>query len=194
MVFPSLFLSSRMRKLAFVLLLTLATVAGHAQSTVIKVSMDNAIHTNGGYWEGWGTSLCWWANRVGYNETLTQKSADLFFDAQKGLGLNIMRYNVGGGDDPTHHHITRTDSDVPGWMYIDAHHITRTDSDVPGWMYIDANGERKYDYTADARQLNVVKAAMKAAGQDAYLEIFSNSPPYFNTMTLPSIWLMLPTT
>ena len=152
-----------MRKLAFVLLLTLATVAGHAQSTVIKVSMDNAIQTNGGYWEGWGTSLCWWANRVGYNETLTQKSADLFFDAQKGLGLNIMRYNVGGGDDPTHHHITRTDSDVPGWMYIDA------------------NGERKYDYTADARQLNVVKAAMKAAGQDAYLEIFSNSPPYFMT-------------
>lgn len=152
-----------MRKFAFVLLLTLATVAGHAQSTVIKVSMDNAIQTNGGYWEGWGTSLCWWANRVGYNETLTQKSADLFFDAQKGLGLNIMRYNVGGGDDPTHHHITRTDSDVPGWMYIDA------------------NGERKYDYTADARQLNVVKAAMKAAGQDAYLEIFSNSPPYFMT-------------
>lgn len=152
-----------MRKLAFVLLLTLATVAGHAQSTVIKVSMDNAIQTNGGRWEGWGTSLCWWANRLGYNETLTQKSADLFFDAQKGLGLNIMRYNVGGGDDPTHHHITRTDSDVPGWMYIDA------------------NGERKYDYTADARQLNVVKAAMKAAGQDAYLEIFSNSPPYFMT-------------
>ena len=131
--------------------------------TVIKVSMDNAIQTNGGRWEGWGTSLCWWANRIGYNETLTSKSAELFFDADKGLGLNIMRYNVGGGDDPTHHHITRTDSDVPGWMYIDE------------------NGERKYDYTADARQLNVVKAGMKAAGQDAYLEIFSNSPPYFMT-------------
>ena len=152
-----------MRKFAFVLLLATAIVAGHAESTVIKVSMDNAIQTNGGYWEGWGTSLCWWANRLGYNETLTQNSADLFFDAQKGLGLNIMRYNVGGGDDPTHHHITRTDSDVPGWMYIDD------------------NGERRYDYTADARQLNVVKAAMKAAGQDAYLEIFSNSPPYFMT-------------
>ena len=73
-----------MRKFAFVLLLALATVAGHAQSTVIKVSMDNAIQTNGGYWEARGTSLCWWANRVGYNETLTQKSADLFFDAGKG--------------------------------------------------------------------------------------------------------------
>ena len=147
------------------MLLAAVTVCGRAENTVIKVSMDNAIHTNNGYWEGWGTSLCWWANRLGYNETLTAKSADLFFDAQKGLGLNIMRYNVGGGDDPTHHHITRTDSDVPGWMYLDA------------------NGERKYDYTADARQLNVVKAAMKAAGQDAYLEIFSNSPPYFMTVS-----------
>ena len=146
-------------------MLALICLTGRAQSINVKVSMDNAIHTNGGVWQGWGTSLCWWANRIGYNETLTSKSADLFFDAQKGLGLNIMRYNVGGGDDPTHHHITRTDSDVPGWMYIDA------------------NGNRQYDYTADARQLNVVKAAMKAAGQDAYLEIFSNSPPYFMTVS-----------
>ena len=155
-----------MKKLVAVLLLAVVTVCGRAENTVIKVSMDNAIHTNNGYWEGWGTSLCWWANRLGYNETLTQKSADLFFDAAQGLGLNIMRYNVGGGDDPTHHHITRTDSDVPGWMYIDPE-----------------TGERKYDYAADARQLNVVKAAMKAAGQDAYLEIFSNSPPYFMTVS-----------
>ena len=151
-----------MRKILSVLL-ALICISGYAESIEVTVSMDNAIRTNGGRWEGWGTSLCWWANRIGYNETLTAKSADLFFDAGKGLGLNIMRYNVGGGDDPTHHHITRTDSDVPGWMYIDE------------------NGERKYDYTADARQLNVVKAAMKAAGQDAYLEIFSNSPPYFMT-------------
>ena len=153
-----------MRKILFILL-ALVSIWGHAESIKITVSADNMIRTNGGRWEGWGTSLCWWANRVGYNETLTQKSADLFFDAGKGLGLNIMRYNVGGGDDPTHHHITRTDSDVPGWMYIDE------------------NGDRKYDYTADARQLNVVKAAMKAAGQDAYLEIFSNSPPYFMTVS-----------
>ena len=154
-----------MRKIVFALL-AVACLAVRAESIQVKVSMDNAILTNGGYWEGWGTSLCWWANRIGYNETLTSKSADLFFNARNGLGLNIMRYNVGGGDDPTHHHITRTDSDVPGWMIIDP-----------------ATGERKYDYTADTRQLNVVKAALKAAGQDAYLEIFSNSPPYFMTVS-----------
>lgn len=152
-----------MRKIAFVLL-TLVSLAVYSESIKVTVSMENAIRTNDASWEGWGTSLCWWANRIGYDKTLTSKSAELFFDARKGLGLNIMRYNVGGGDDPTHNHITRTDSDVPGWMIIDT-----------------ATGERKYDYTADTRQLNVVKAAVKAAGQDAYLEIFSNSPPYFMT-------------
>lgn len=153
-------------KKVIALLLLAVTVTGHAQSVQVKVSKYNEIQTNGASWEGWGTSLCWWANRIGYNEVLTQKAADLFFDAEKGLGLNIMRYNVGGGDDPTHHHITRTDSDVPGWMYIDPQ-----------------TGERKWNYEADARQLNVTKAAMKAAGQDAYLEIFSNSPPYFMTVS-----------
>jgi O-glycosyl hydrolase len=154
-----------MRKIAFVVL-ALLCITGRAESIKVTVSMDNAIQTNGGRWEGWGTSLCWWANRIGYNETLTAKSAELFFDADKGLGLNIMRYNVGGGDDPSHTHIVRTDSNMPGWMYIDP-----------------ATGERKYDYEADTRQLNVLMAASKAAGKDAYIEIFSNSPPYFMTVS-----------
>ena len=154
-----------MRKIAFVVL-ALLCITGRAESINVTVSMDNAIRTNGGRWEGWGTSLCWWANRIGYNETLTAKSAELFFDADKGLGLNIMRYNVGGGDDPSHTHIVRTDSNMPGWMYIDP-----------------ATGERKYDYEADTRQLNVLRAASKAAGKDAYIEIFSNSPPYFMTVS-----------
>ena len=119
---------------------------GYSQST-IKVEKKNLITTNNGYWEGWGTSLCWWANRIGYNPALTKKSAELFFDSKKGLGLNIMRYNIGGGDDPTHNHITRTDSDVPGWQYYNAE-----------------TGEYEYDYDADFRQLNVLKAASKAAG------------------------------
>ena len=50
-----------------------------------------------GEFQGWGTSLCWWANRVGYNQTLTQKTADAFF-GQDGLRMNIGRYNIGGGD------------------------------------------------------------------------------------------------
>lgn len=58
--------------------------------------------TNGdglGEFEGWGTSLCWWANRIGYSEALTSQAADLFF-SENGLNMNIGRYNVGGGDAP----------------------------------------------------------------------------------------------
>ena len=58
--------------------------------------------TNGdglGEFEGWGTSLCWWANRIGYSEQLTSEAARLFF-SDEGLDMNIGRYNVGGGDAP----------------------------------------------------------------------------------------------
>lgn len=61
-----------MKRLLSVILLAVVFLS-HAQSVKVTVSMDNAILTNGGHWEGWGTSLCWWANRLGYNETLTKK-------------------------------------------------------------------------------------------------------------------------
>lgn len=50
-----------------------------------------------GEFEGWGTSLCWWANRLGYSTELTQQAADVFF-SENGLNMNIGRYNIGGGD------------------------------------------------------------------------------------------------
>jgi len=55
---------------------------------------------NSGYGEfqGFGTSLCWWANRVGYSEKMTKLSGEYFFNKEKGLGMTIGRYNVGGGD------------------------------------------------------------------------------------------------
>lgn len=115
--------------------------------------------------DGWGTSLCWWANRLGYSDTLAQMSADLFY-GEDGLKMNIMRYNIGGGDNPSHQHITRTDSAVPGWLYYD-----------------EASGEYVYDETADKNQLNVLKRCTEAAGEDAIVEVFSNSPPYFMTVS-----------
>ena len=80
----------------------------------VKIGKDGEIKRNQGVFEGWGSSLCWWANRVGYSDVLAQKAAELFY-GKDGLGLNIMRYNIGGGDDPTHTHITRTDSEVPSF-------------------------------------------------------------------------------
>lgn len=47
--------------------------------------------------EGWGTSLCWFANIVGgFPDPLRVHLMDLLFDSKHGLGLEICRYNIGG--------------------------------------------------------------------------------------------------
>lgn len=76
--------------------------AAEADSVVrLQPNQASPFHdTNGdglGEFEGWGTSLCWWANRLGYSEKLTSEAARLFF-SDEGLDMNIGRYNVGGGD------------------------------------------------------------------------------------------------
>ena len=159
--------NSRIKKMMTLLLSSsmAAAASGCAPNAPISVSMKNASQNNGGVFEGWGTSLCWWANRIGYSDTLSQLAADLFYSPE-GLGLNIMRYNIGGGDDPAHRHITRTDSAIPGWM--------KWDGQAQQFVY---------DYAADHNQLNVMLRAVKAAGKDAMVEAFSNSPPYFMTVS-----------
>ncbi len=51
--------------------------------------------------EGWGTSLVWFANATGdYPPQIREKLARLVF-GDEGLALNIARYNIGGGNAPT---------------------------------------------------------------------------------------------
>ena len=64
--------------------------------------------------EGWGTSLAWWASVIGgWSEATRNAIADLVFNPLGGLGLNVVRYNIGGGDDPRHNHM-RPGAAVPG--------------------------------------------------------------------------------
>lgn len=114
--------------------------------------------------EGWGTSLCWWAHRIGFDDELAQSAADLFY-SKEGLGLNIMRYNIGGGDNPSHNHIRRTDSKIPGWVKLSE------------------TGEKVFAPESDKNQLNVLSRCIAASGEEAYVEAFSNSPPYFMTVS-----------
>ena len=48
--------------------------------------------------EGWGTSLAWWAEGAGGWSDGGQRArlADALFDPGRGLGLNVVRYNIGG--------------------------------------------------------------------------------------------------
>ncbi|MCH5184729.1 MAG: hypothetical protein J1F64_01260 [Oscillospiraceae bacterium] len=129
---------------------------------VIRLDPSDESPVNNGEFQGWGTSLCWWANRIGADDDMTDQAAKLFF-SDEGLSLDIARFNIGGGDDPTHTHITRSDSNMPG--YADG---------------FDDDGNLVYDWNADANQKNVALAALKA-NPDVYFAGFSNSPPYFMT-------------
>ena len=131
----------------------------------VVISAEKISPFNNGRFSGWGTSLCWWGNRIGYDDSLSEQAATLFFSKQDGIGLNIVRYNIGGGDNPQHKHITRTDSAMPGFLTLDQ------------------NGNQVYDWTSDHNQRNVLDRIIKAAGKDVLVEFFSNSPPYFMTVS-----------
>ncbi len=130
----------------------------------IAIDPSKVSKTNNGVFEGWGTSLCWYGNRIGGSEKATEESAELFYNAETGLGLNIIRFNVGGGDDPTHTHIQRSDSNMPGYW---------TD-------YNAETGEFEYDFTKDENQRNVLYRSIEEC-PEMLVEMFSNSAPYFMT-------------
>src|SRR4051812_21152612 len=74
----------------------LLSAPGSSQTVKVDVSMSNQTL------EGWGTSLAWFANSVGSwtNTTNQNNLMNALFSPTSGLGLNYLRYNIGGGDDP----------------------------------------------------------------------------------------------
>jgi O-glycosyl hydrolase len=172
-----------------------------------KSNIQTFNDTNGdgfGEFQGWGTSLCWWANRCGYSEALTNFTAEAFYNKDTGLGMNIGRYNIGGGDNVTPKDVTVTMKEESPFLHKE--HIRRSDSVVPGYCvdvtkidlsknnkdYYESNFARvdydcgfawNYDWDADKNQMNILIAAAKAAGDEFIGEAFSNSPPYFMTVS-----------
>ncbi len=110
--------------------------------------------------EGWGTSLAWWAHIIGQwkDEEKMNEVIELIFDERKGLGLNIVRYNIGGGENP---------QIVPNTL--------RPGGDVPGFQ----PEKGKWDWEADKGQRKVLLASFEHGVTIA--EAFSNSPPYWMT-------------
>lgn len=109
--------------------------------------------------DGWGTSLCWWAVRIGdWSKEDLNSIVALITDPDTGLGLNIFRYNIGGGDNPSHKHM-------------------RTGGNVPGYKM---NENDDYNWNADPNQRAVLECLITHC-PDILLEAFSNSPPWWMT-------------
>jgi len=118
--------------------------------------------------EGWGGSLCWWANIMGgYSDSKIKTICDWITDPVLGLNMNIFRFNIGGGDDPGHNHMRVDGGNMPGYK---------------------ASATAPYDWTQDANQRKILQQLIasriaKAGVNDIQLVGFSNSPPYWMTVS-----------
>ncbi|WP_328498458.1 RICIN domain-containing protein [Streptomyces sp. NBC_00414] len=122
--------------------------------------------------EGWGTSLVWFANATGdYPRDVREKLAKLLF-GDDGLALNIARYNIGGGNAPDVKDYLRAGGAVEGWWKAPAG-TTREDTD---WWSADDPADWNKD--ADATQRWWVE---RIKDDIDHWETFSNSPPWFMT-------------
>ncbi|MGP3984552.1 glycoside hydrolase [Streptomyces sp. KR80] len=129
--------------------------------------------TTYGKWEGWGTSLAWWANVFGQRDDF----ADAFFTTKSvayggrtlpGLGLNIARYNLG----------------ACSWNSVDGERMVESPN-IPGFKQIEGFWQdwrnedpmsAAWDWTADAKQR---AALVKATQRGAMSELFANSPMWW---------------
>ena len=135
--------------------------------------------------EGWGTSLVWFANATGgYPEAVRQDLYDKVF-GEDGLNLNIARYNIGGGNASDVPPYLRAGGAVDGWWNPDlvasdaAGTITSNYADraryAAAW---DPDDPASYDFSADETQRWWVNALKNKITK---WEAFNNSPPYFMT-------------
>ena len=113
---------------------------------------------------GWGTSLAWFANRTGDWSVREELAALLFNPPHEGesLGFTIARYDIGGGDHPDHAGKLRVGADVPSW---------RPDPD------------QDYDEAADSRQRWWLNAAAERAGQEFIADAIAYSAPWWMTIS-----------
>ena len=81
------------------IILSIMLCVGSAMGSAETINIDTH-RTQPQKWEGWGVSLCWWAQMCGkYDEQHLDSLISWLTDPQ-GLNYNIFRYNIGGGDDP----------------------------------------------------------------------------------------------
>lgn len=111
--------------------------------------------------EGFGTSTCWWAQTID-DPTLAKKIAKALF-SEDGLGLETVRYNVGGGE-----------ADNPDSRIGDA--VRRTES---FYVFDEDKGGYVYDFTRDANARAFLDLALQYGAKEVIL--FCNSPHFSMT-------------
>ena len=133
---------------------------------VRRVHVDPAARESRPF-EGFGTSLAWWANALGRlpiaeSELVIRRFFSL---SDGGLGLNVARFNAGGGEQPG----------LP--MTMDSRAVMEGYRSAP---------DRPLDESADPGQRAVLRDAARIAaeeGRELVVEVFGNSPPWWATVS-----------
>lgn len=112
--------------------------------------------------EGFGTSSAWWSQTIADEET-AREIARLLYDDETGLGLDIYRYNIGGGE-----------KDNPNTRIGDPNR--RTES---FYVLNEETGEYEYDFTRDANARRMLDMAVEYGAKEVIL--FCNSPHFSMT-------------
>jgi len=110
-------------------------------------------------WKGWGISLAWWANCMGGWDEATVVEISEWITSPDELNMNVFRFNIGGGDDPTHSHMRKDGGNVPCYKPAE-------------------NAE--FDWSQDANQRNFL-LKINSRRKDAIYEAASYSPPWWMT-------------
>jgi len=130
--------------------------------------------TTWGTWEGWGASLCWWANVFGARNDLadivfTTNYTTLNGQALPGLGMNIARYNAGGcSSNAINGDLMQSSANIPAFRQMAGYWLDWFSSDP---------ATASWSWAADANQRAMLLKA-KARGANL-LELFSNSPMWW---------------
>lgn len=139
------------RAMLFCLTLAAPPVFAQTQFTA-AVDPTMVIVTN---FEGWGTSLCWWANVCG-GYANRETYAQMAFTTLK---LNIVRYNIGGGENPNLANTMEFRARMQGFE----------------------PGSNVWNWQADANQRWMLRRAV-ALGANRVVA-FANSPPWWMTVS-----------
>ncbi|MGW0710643.1 glycoside hydrolase [Streptomyces sp. NPDC002643] len=152
---------------------TAADASPSAAASGVTVRIDPSYRQQ--EFEGWGTSLVWFANATGnYPEPIRRQLVDMLF-GEDGLRLNIARYNIGGGNAPdVRKDYMKTGATMDGfWKAPEG----TTREDMEWW---DPDNPDHWNWDADSGQrwwLDQVKDKVTK------WEAFSNSPPWFQTVS-----------
>lgn len=163
-------------------------------ATAVTITPNPA--SRGEAFEGWGTSLVWFANATaGYSPELREELYQKVF-SEDGLNLNIARYNVGGGNASDVANYLNDGSAVEGWwkpvpeaqpgqpasnLYNPDGTVDKTQANKLAFLNAwDPDDPASYNPDADRNQRWWVERLAQDQ-QITHWEAFSNSPPWFMT-------------